>query len=157
MWLAPFDCYYVILQGRYMNAVRLVMCIFECNVLLHFFSHGYGRATRTQRAQDIRYDGDLIDEAGEYEISDGRMVDFEIGWMSEKHLSYGRWLNAPSKQMDDGGNRKHEKVRGIKERSLVHVGVCAFNSNPHVGFGSRLWLTILGRSPILRTRKAKEA
>ena len=62
-----------------MNAVRLVMCIFECNVLLHFFSHGYGRATRTQRAQDIRYDGDLIDEAGEYEISDGRMVDVEIG------------------------------------------------------------------------------
>lgn len=77
--------------------------------------------------------------------------------MSEKHLSYGRWLNAPSKHMDDGGNRKHEKVRGIKERSLVHVGVCAFNSNPHVVFGSRLWLTILGRSPILRTRKAKEA
>ena len=157
MWLAPFDCYYIILQGRYMNAVRLVMCIFDCNVLLHFFSHGYGRATRTQRAQDIRYDGDLIDEAGEYEISDGRMVDVEIGWMSEEHLSYGRWVNAPSKQMDDGGNRKHEKVRGIKERSLVHVGVCAFNSNPHVGFGSRLWLTILGRSPILRTRKAKEA
>ncbi|KAH8626044.1 hypothetical protein IG631_19923 [Alternaria alternata] len=59
--------------------------------------------------------------------------------------------------MDNGGNRKHEKVRGIKERSLVHVGVCAFNSNPHAVFGSRLWLTILGRSPILSTRKAKEA
>jgi hypothetical protein len=133
------------------------MCIFECNVLLHFFSHRYGRTAQTQRAQDIRYDGGLIGEAGEYEISDGQMIDVEICWMSEKHLSYGRWLNAPSKQMDDGGNRKHEKVRGIKERSLVHVGVCAFNSIPHVVFGSRLWLTILGRSPILRTRKAKEA
>ncbi|RII13597.1 putative gdsl esterase lipase protein [Alternaria sp. MG1] len=133
------------------------MCIFECNVLLHFFSHRYGRTAQTQRAQDIRYDGGLIGEAGEYEISDGQMIDVEICWMSEKHLSYGRWLNAPSKQMDDGVNRKHEKVRGIKERSLVHVGVCAFNSIPHVVFGSRLWLTILGRSPILRTRKAKEA
>ena len=140
-----------------MYAVHLVMCIFECNVLLHFFSHRYGRTAQTQRAQDIRYDGGLIGEAGEYEISDGQMIDVEICWMSEKHLSYGRWLNAPSKQMDDGGNRKHEKVRGIKERSLVHVGVCAFNSIPHVVFGSRLWLTILGRSPILRTRKAKEA
>jgi hypothetical protein len=140
-----------------MYAVHLVMCIFECNVLLHFFSHRYGRTAQTQRAQDIRYDGGLIGEAGEYEISDGQMIDVEICWMSEKHLSYGRWLNAPSKQMDDGVNRKHEKVRGIKERSLVHVGVCAFNSIPHVVFGSRLWLTILGRSPILRTRKAKEA
>jgi hypothetical protein len=140
-----------------MYAVHLVMCIFECNVLLHFFSHRYGRTAQTQRAQDIRYDGGLIGEAGEYEISDGQMIDVEICWMSEKHLSYGRWLNAPSKQMDDGVNRKHEKVRGIKERSLVHVGVCAFNSIPHVVFGSRLWLTILVRSPILRTRKAKEA